>query len=235
MAALRTFMIARFGGYDLGILSIPPRTTRTPWGGVQLTPSVHNWGTAWDWGWNNKGNPDATHDERRGVADKAVRWLQRYAVDLAVTMVIDEQRSESWKSERDVEEDDYTKPREQQNGWKDVSIRFMRWAQWLHIERHPTFPNGAHCVTPVADIAYPEIGLGSAGSAVKRWQDCLVRYYSQKVDVDGRFGPKTLRATQDVQKFLQAHGVVEMEPDGIVDVPDWTFACYIADTRGEVL
>lgn len=72
----------------------------------------------------------------------------------------------------------------------------------------------------------PTLRQGSKGSAVKKLQTMLVQCASQKITIDGDFGPATHRAVVNVQKFFGAAA------DGIVGPKTWGVLNYACALKG---
>ena len=113
MQELRRYVRSRWGGADLGILAKPPRAVR-----AGDTPSLHNWGIAWDWRWQDPG-------PGRQAADAVIEFCLGNAEALGVQAVHDYQGTRFWKSF---------------SGWQTGKPNpktgmGQPWAQWLHIER----------------------------------------------------------------------------------------------------
>ena len=122
MKQLYAFLSGRWGGKNLGILSVPPRPMR---GGSQ--PSLHCWGMALDWSWESPG---------RAAADEVIEFLLANTGPLAIQAVHDYERCRYWKS---------------YNGWntatKSSSTGFgQSWARWLHVERTWAAANDARSI-----------------------------------------------------------------------------------------
>ena len=86
MQELRRYVRTRWGGADLGILAKPPRAVR-----AGDTPSLHNWGIAWDWRWQDPG-------PGRQAADAVIEFCLGNAEVLGIQAVHDYQGTRFWKS-----------------------------------------------------------------------------------------------------------------------------------------
>ena len=214
MKELKKFTMGRWGGGDLGTLSKPPRTFR---GGS--SPSLHNWGMAWDWRWANPGRGRAT-------ADEAIQFFLDRADVLGIQAIHDYAGGRYWKSYR---------------GWRDGTPSTstgmgQRWAQWLHIERTWAWANDARSITQILGEAGkpapagsskesalpgkvvlpdPEMVLGHRGANVARLQDFL-RYfeYASFTRSDGEFGPKTKGAVENARATSPASSSTPGKIDG---------------------
>ena len=113
MRILRGYVLGRWKGADLGILAQPPRDIR-----AGTTPSMHNWGMAWDWRWADPGPGRQAADE---VIDFAIAQCGR----LGIQAVHDYVNARYWKNDA---------------GWRTAQSSpasgfGQPWSQWLHIER----------------------------------------------------------------------------------------------------
>jgi hypothetical protein len=209
MKELRQYVMARWGGADLGILARPPRPVR---GGT--TPSLHNWGMAWDWRWEGPG-------PGRAAADEVIEFCLAHSPVLGVQAVHDYVQCRYWKS--------YA-------GWRDgtpsgTTGMGQPWAQWLHIERTWFAANLASSIeaslagqTATASaprgehVALPDGPLrrGSSGADVARLQDFLRFFgYADFSRSDGVFGPRTEQAVKAAQTAFAASGWYSAAIDGI--------------------
>jgi hypothetical protein len=210
MTVLRGYVMPRWGGSDLGILARPPRPVR---GGS--SPSLHNWGMAWDWRWANPGPGRAT-------ADEVIKFCLDNAAPLGIQAVHDYAAGRYWKS--------YA-------GWKNATTSASTgfgqpWAQWLHIERTYAAANlgdgiesllsgGGAPVPKVADPVdqpLPEgpLKVGSAGADVARLQDFLRLFaFADFTRSDGVFGPRTDAGVRKAQTDFKGRGWYESDIDGI--------------------
>jgi len=131
ISAWLLYILARFGGVNLGSYMVRPRTgTTNSW-------STHAFGAAWDWGYSVNGVPD--NAKRLAVID----FLITNHVKLGVQMIVDEAYDRTWKCYRL----ELGGP-----GWKDGAID---GGYWLHIE---TNPDSWFNATPVAErLAVPTV------------------------------------------------------------------------------
>jgi hypothetical protein len=209
MRMLRDHVLARWGGADLGILSRPPRPVR---GGS--TPSLHNWGMAWDWRWQGPG-------PGRAAADEVIEFCLANSPLLAVQGVHDYVQGRYWKS--------YA-------GWRPgtpstTTGMGQPWAQWLHIERtwraanlptsiEATLAGGAaepsSSRTDVPVLPDGPLRRGSSGADVARLQDFLRMFgYADFARSDGVFGPRTEQAVRVAQSAFSEKGWYSAAIDGI--------------------
>lgn len=215
MVALRQFVLATWGGADLGTLSRPPRPVR---GGSM--PSLHNWGLAWDWRWQDPG-------PGRAAAEQVIAWCLQHADVLGIQGVHDYQAGRYWKS--------YAGWR---NGKPSASTGMGQpWGQWLHLERTWAAANDPRSISevlggapaaPVAAVAPPPAasgGLtlptgplrqGSSGADVGRMQDFLRFFgFAAFTRSDGVFGPRTDAAVRTAQEAFTAAALYDAGVDGI--------------------
>ncbi len=222
MQELRQYVRSRWGGADLGILAKPPRAVR-----AGDTPSLHNWGIAWDWRWQDPG-------PGRPVADVVIEFCTTNADVLGIQAVHDYQGTRFWKSNA---------------GWRPGTPNpktgmGQPWAQWLHIERTWQAANlatsidalvggdgaGAPADTGPLQVpasppdAGPEqtilpsgpLRRGSAGADVGRLQDFLRLFgFADFSRSDGVFGPRTEAAVIKAQQALTEKSLYTAEIDGI--------------------
>jgi hypothetical protein len=213
MRALRAYVIQRWGGTDLGILARPPRTIR-----AGSSPSMHNWGMAWDWRW-------ATPGPGRQAADAVIEWAIAESNKLGIQAVHDYVNARYWKN--------YA-------GWSTArsspSTGFGQpWSQWLHIERTWDAANNpdaidsgaspAATVEPAAEAARPAfagalptgpVRRGDNGADVARIQDFLRSAgFADFTVSDGEFGPRTEEAVRAAQVAFAAKGLYTLAIDGI--------------------
>jgi hypothetical protein len=219
MQALKGYVLSRWAGTDVGCLSRPPRAVR---GGG--SPSLHNWGIAWDWRFAGPG-------PGRSAADAVIAFCLEHAVALGIQGVHDYERCRYWKS--------YA-------GWKtataSASTGFgQAWAQWLHIERTwaaandgrpiaqaleeagatapaaPVAAAAAPAAAPTGGVVLPDPTLqeGDAGAAVARLQD-FVRFFhfADFARSDGQFGPRTAKAVRNAQQAFADRGLYAARIDG---------------------
>ena len=237
MKRLRDYVIGRWGGSNLGILSLPPRPVR---GGSE--PSLHNWGMAWDWRWGDPG-------PGRANADEVIAWCLEHHDALGIQAVHDYVSCRYWKN--------YA-------GWKTAnnnpSTGFgQSWSKWIHIERTWSHANldtpidellvgseagasaggpipavktnaGATSQEPSSSVSggsaptKPAAGWlprgplsqGSIGADVARVQDFL-RFtgHADFARSDGEFGPRTEVAVKAAQEALVAQGLYTKKIDGV--------------------
>jgi len=211
MLRLRSHILDNHGGANLGILAKPPRSFRGP----SDTPSLHNWGMAWDWQWKKPG-------PGRAGADEVIAWCIEHANDLGIQAVHDYEACRYWKS--------YAP----KDGWRDAHESAdtgfgQPWAQWLHIERTHAAANderkidlalaeGGSSPTPVdRSVPLPETDLrqGMAGAAVARLQDFLRMFgYATFSRSNGRYGPRTKAAVIAAQTEFADKGLYNSKIDG---------------------
>ena len=218
MRALRTYVLKRWGGADLGILALPPRTIR-----AGSTASMHNWGMAWDWRWANPG-------PGRQAADEVIEWAIAESSRLGIQAVHDYVNARYWKNHA---------------GWRTASSSpstgfGQPWSQWLHIERtwdaanNPDAIGGAPAPaakTPAPAAKAPVAGgapkfegelptgplrRGDDGADVARMQDFLrASGFAEFTVSDGEFGPRTDAAVRAAQTAFAAKGLYTSAIDGI--------------------
>ena len=213
MRALRTYVLKRWGGADLGILARPPRTIRDG-----STASMHNWGMAWDWRWANPG-------PGRKAADEVIDWAIAESSRLGIQAVHDYVNARYWKNHA---------------GWRTASTSpstgfGQPWSQWLHIERtwdaanNPDAIAGAPAPAPAAkapvtsaathfegELPTGPLQRGDTGAAVARMQDFLrVSGFADFTVSDGEFGPRTDAAVRAAQTAFAAKGLYTSAIDGI--------------------
>ena len=208
MTVLRDHVMSRWGGANLGILAQPPRPVR-----AGSSPSLHNWGMAWDWRWHGPG-------PGRDAADDVIAFCIDNSAQLGVQAVHDYERCRYWKS--------YA-------GWRDGTPNpetgmGQPWAQWLHIERTwraANLPTSIEATLAGADTSTPletELPLlpdgplrrGSAGSDVGRVQDFLRMFgYADFSRSDGVFGPRTETAVRAAQEDFAGRSWYTVALDGI--------------------
>ena len=219
MQELRQYVRGRWGGADLGILAKPPRAVR-----AGDTPSLHNWGIAWDWRWQDPG-------PGRPVADEVIEFCLTNAPVLGIQAVHDYEGTRYWKS--------YA-------GWRPgtpnpATGMGQPWAQWLHIERTWESANVATAIdallggaAPTADVAAtpaqpPDVDAqsrtllpigplrrGSVGADVGRLQDFLRMFgFADFPRSDGVFGPRTEAAVIKAQQAMAEKSMYTAEIDGI--------------------
>lgn len=215
MVALKGYVISRWGGTDLGCLTKPPRKML---GGT--SPSLHNWGIAWDWRWANPG-------PGRSTADEVIEFCLDNTGPLAIQAIHDYVSCRYWKS--------YA-------GWQDAtnsaSSGFgQSWAQWLHIERTWAAANDDRSIEQaLADVGItvkedkggtptkgagklelpdPVVKEGDAGANVGLLQDFLRFFRFADFDrSDGEFGPSTLHAVKNAQQAFATKGWYDAKIDG---------------------
>ena len=224
MQELRRYVRSRWGGADLGILAKPPRAVR-----AGDTPSLHNWGIAWDWRWQDPG-------PGRPVANQVIEFCIGNAEVLGIQAVHDYEGTRFWKSNA---------------GWRAGTPNpktgmGQPWAQWLHIERTWQSANLATSIdslvggggpaapaadtaaasepAPPADVAGQErtilptgpLRRGSVGADVGRLQDFLRQFgFADFTRSDGVFGPRTEAAVIKAQQALTEKSLYTAEIDGI--------------------
>lgn len=222
MQELRRYVRARWGGADLGILAKPPRAVR-----AGDTPSLHNWGIAWDWRWQDPG-------PGRQAADAVIEFCLANTAALGIQAVHDYQGTRFWKSF---------------SGWQTGTPNpktgmGQPWAQWLHIERTWQAANQATSIEALlggggtaapADAAPaqapappPDAGgqrtllptgplrRGNSGADVGRLQDFLRQFgFADFTRSDGVFGPRTEAAVIKAQQAMAAKSLYTAEIDGV--------------------
>ncbi len=215
MLALKEYVLARWTGADLGCLAKPPRPMR---GGT--SPSLHCWGMAWDWRWDNPG-------PGRDTADAVIEFCLDKAGPLGIQAVHDYEKCRYWKS---------------YSGWEDAnnsaSTGFgQSWAQWLHIERtwaaanddrrieqaladSGITDNGSPRPEPKRgagklELPEPVVKEGDEGANVAVLQDFLrFFHFADFSRSDGEFGKRTLEAMKKAQEAFAAKGWYDAKVDG---------------------
>jgi peptidoglycan hydrolase-like protein with peptidoglycan-binding domain len=212
MKQLYAFLRDRWGGKNLGILSVPPRPMR---GGSQ--PSLHCWGMALDWSWEGPG---------RAAADEVIEFLLANTGPLAIQAVHDYEQCRYWKS---------------YSGWKSAtkssSTGFGQpWARWLHVERTwgaandartidealragggqaPTDTGTSTSTTSASPLPDPTIRPGAQGANVSLLQDFLRTHgFADFARSDGEYGPRTTQAVQNAQTDFAGKGWYAPAVDG---------------------
>jgi hypothetical protein len=209
MRNLRSFVMQRWTGLDLGILARPPRPIR---GGSSA--SMHNWGMAWDWRWADPG-------PGRNAADEVIEFAISNSARLGIQAVHDYVNARYWKNNA---------------GWRTARSSpetgfGQPWSQWLHIERtweaanRPEPIDESATTVPVADSgANPFEGAlptgplqrGDKGADVARIQDFLRSAgFADFTISDGDFGPRTESAVRAAQTVFAAKGSYTLAIDGI--------------------
>jgi hypothetical protein len=212
MRMLRQYVLGKWSGVDLGILARPPRPIRDG-----TTPSMHNWGMAWDWRWADPG-------PGRHAADEVIEFAIAESAHLGIQAVHDYVNARYWKSDA---------------GWRTAhnspATGFGQpWSQWLHIERTwdaANNPNPIDSAATPAPVAAPAVsaaaqfqgGLptgplrrGDKGADVARIQDFLRSAgFADFTVSDGEFGPRTDAAVRAAQTALTAKGLYTKTIDGI--------------------
>lgn len=125
LKALLTYLLANFGGQNLGIYVVRPITGGT-------SPSSHSFGAALDWGYGTE----------RLAALRAIDFMIEYHELLGVQMIVDEAYARTWKCSRPEFGGG--------PGWKSGVIK--GGGSWLHIETHPDSWSNA---TPIAERIAP--------------------------------------------------------------------------------
>lgn len=221
MRELRSYVRSRWGGADLGILAKPPRAVR-----AGDTPSLHNWGMAWDWRWQDPG-------PGRRVADDVIQFCLTNAPVLGIQAVHDYEGTRYWKVHA---------------GWRTGTPNpstgmGQPWAQWLHIERtwqaanletaidallgggdatiHATAKHALTSPDDAGDQRPPvlpdgPLQRGSVGADVGRLQDFLRMFgFADFSRSDGVFGPRTETAVIKAQQAMAIQSFYTAEIDGI--------------------
>jgi len=217
MTQLRSYVTARWGGSDLGILSVPPRPMRG-----SGSPSLHNWGMAWDWRWANPG-------PGRGAADDVIEFCIGNCGVLGIQAVHDYVSCRYWKSYQ---------------GWDDATASSASgfgesWAQWLHIERTWAAANDGRSVEAILGgkvapevLPAPVVKVGDKGANVAKLQEFLRRYrFVATLANDGEFGPRTLDAVKAAQKQFKSKGWYDSAIDGEYGPRSAAAAAKFLDSR----
>lgn len=196
LVAIRTYVLAEFGGKNLGLHGV--RETRA---GGKL--SSHSFGAAWDWSYRGLD---------RTVADRVIKFVIDHSAELGVQAVHDYQRSRVWRANRSGDS---------QGGWKaQRRDRFgmgQAWADWLHIEVNDRqWKDGRSVAEKIGPPPRPVLRRGDRGEQVRLVQMVLRDKANQSVAVDGRFGVQTEMAVRNVEAFLGVD-----RPDGVVDAEFW--------------
>ncbi len=223
MQELRRYVRSRWGGADLGILAKPPRAVR-----AGDTPSLHNWGIAWDWRWQDPG-------PGRQVADAVIEFCIANAEVLGIQAVHDYQGTRFWKSNAgwrtgNTESQDRHGPAMGtvvahranlavgQPG--DVDRGTARRRRYRRARRH----RAAQAPAPPPDAVGQQrtilptgpLRRGSVGADVGRLQDFLRQFgFADFTRSDGVFGPRTEAAVIKAQQALAAKSLYTAEIDGI--------------------
>lgn len=217
------YTMARWpGGSDRGALTNPPRSIRNG-----STPSMHNWGVAWDWRWEP--------GPGRAAAEAVIDFFTSNATALNVQAVHDYVSGRYWKNNAGWRTADLSKGAKTGFG--------QSWAQWLHIERTwaaandpapiaqllsgagPAAPivhsltnkpdQGPAAVPPASAIPATEMKVGSEGADVAVLQDYL-RFtgFASFTISDGKFGNKTGEAVKAAQQKFKDIGIYTTLVDG---------------------
>jgi len=109
IAQLRAYLLANYGGMNLGTYGVRPVTGGTQW-------STHAFGGALDWGYHVDGRTDYKS------ALEAIDFMIEHHEVLGVQMIVDEGHNRTWKCYR---------PELGGPGWKSSVIK---GGSWLHIE-----------------------------------------------------------------------------------------------------
>ncbi|MDQ3312705.1 MAG: hypothetical protein M3517_11420, partial [Actinomycetota bacterium] len=216
MTALREYVMDRWGGADLGCLSLPPRPMRG-----STSPSLHNWGMAWDWRWANPG-------PGRASANEVIEFCVEHAGDLGIQGVHDYEQCRYWKS---------------YDGWNTATASAssgfgQSWAQWLHIERTWAAANDGRPLTQAlaeagvtvpaggggatsqggpgdVQLPTPTLELNDKGANVARLQDFLRFFkFADFTRSDGEFGLRTQAGVKKAQQDFAGRGWYSAEIDG---------------------
>ncbi|HZX54160.1 MAG TPA: peptidoglycan-binding domain-containing protein [Ilumatobacteraceae bacterium] len=211
MQALRSFVLQKWTGLDLGILARPARPIR---GGSSA--SMHNWGMAWDWRWADPG-------PGREAADEVIEYAIANSARLGIQAVHDYVNARYWKNNA---------------GWRTARSSpetgfGQPWSQWLHIERtwgaanrpDPIDQSAAGSDAAAVDTstnrfegALPggPLRRGDKGADVARMQDFLRSAgFADFTISDGEFGPRTEAAVRAAQTAFAAKGWYTLSIDGI--------------------
>ena len=211
MRTLRSFVLQKWSGVDLGILARPPRPIR---GGTSA--SMHNWGMAWDWRWADPG-------PGRNAADEVIDFAISNSTRLGIQAVHDYVNARYWKNNA---------------GWRTARSSpetgfGQPWSQWLHIERTWEAANRSDPIDESATAAPSSDGDGAAnkfegalptgplrrgdkGADVARIQDFLRSAgFADFTISDGEFGPRTDAAVRAAQTAFAAKGSYTLAIDGI--------------------
>jgi hypothetical protein len=228
LVAIRTYLLARWGGSNLGIYGVRPVR-----GGTSM--SSHAFGAALDWSW--RGLP-------RAVALEVIDWLIANSAELGVQAIHDYQGSRIWHADRQA--------------WKSQAKNRegmgQSWGDWLHIEVNeqqwndgrpveaklagqPTPATPAPAPAPVVvplptpvlvpaavEEWRPVLRRGDSGDFVKLVQLGVSRHAGQDVGpIDGKYGSRTEIAVRNVQAFVGA------PVTGVVDAAFW----HLLDVLGQ--
>lgn len=192
LVALRVYILATYGGADLGIYGV--RLTRN--GKAQ---STHSFGAAWDWSYRGTG---------RAAADSVIELLINNSAVLGIQAIHDYVNCRIWHSNRG-----WKKQRPDKDGMGQP------WGDWLHIEvNERQWDDGRPVEAKLTKPVRRTLRKGDRGEDVKQVQITLATKAGQAVTPDGNFGTQTEMAVRNVQAFVtQGKGPIT----GVVDDAFW--------------
>ena len=221
LVLLRAYLIATFGGANLGIYGVRPIR-----GGTTL--STHAFGAALDWSYRG-----ITGGRTRAL--EVMQWLIDHSNELGVQAVHDYVGCRIWHSTRALDA---------AGGWKAQNASAttgmgQTWGDWLHIE---TFEAAWANIAPIAgrlttaeltpeqpidpgnlSRTVPTLTVGSDGPLVAAVQTILRERASQDVGAsDGKFGARTLAGWRNVAAFTGLPA-----DDRIDEAHDWDVLAWI--------
>jgi hypothetical protein len=202
--AVKQYVLRQWGGMHVGDFGV-----RNKRGGTSL--SVHAYGAAWDWRYAGAPNTPG-----RAAADEVIQFLIEHHAAIGVQAVHDYTGNRIWRCSRPGQGSAW---KQQKGGSGDGSMG-APWAQWLHIEIHPSadgrsiedklsgaVPPRPNDVPPVAAACpAPTLKLGTVGPTVAELQDILRMWGHDPGRSDGRFGPQTAAALKGLQAGLARFG-----------------------------
>lgn len=192
LVALRVYIIATYGGADLGIYGV--RSTRNG-----KATSTHSFGAAWDWSYRGKG---------RAAADSVIELLINNSAELGVQAIHDYLNCRIWHAGRG-----WKAQRPDQFGMGQT------WGDWLHVEvNERQWADDRPVEAKLGKPVRRTLQSGDRGEDVKLVQTTLASKAGQSVTPDGVFGTQTEIAVRNVQSFVtQGKGPVT----GVVDNTFW--------------